>query len=108
MQHRRVSALPGGENAHAVIRGLRGRRLCARPELALLEPRFRRHVEENHMNQVGAAAAVPTGKPAGSAKPTARERLVGTWTLVSLTVGEGTNAAMPYGANPRGMMMLDA
>jgi lipocalin-like protein len=60
------------------------------------------------MNWVGTAAAVPTGKPAGSAKPTARERLVGTWTLVSLTVGEGSNPAMPYGENPRGMMMLDA
>jgi hypothetical protein len=60
------------------------------------------------MKQVGAAAAVPTGRPAGSAQPTARERLVGTWTLASLTVGEGGGTTMPYGANPRGMMMLDA
>src|SRR5262245_2250855 len=39
---------------------------------------------------------------------TARERLVGTWTLVSLTVDEGAEQTFPFGANPKGSMMVDA
>ena len=39
---------------------------------------------------------------------TAKERLVGSWTLVSLTAGEGANQTLPYGPNPRGSMMVDA
>lgn len=37
-----------------------------------------------------------------------KERFVGTWTLISLTSGEGANQTLPYGANPRGTMMVDA
>jgi hypothetical protein len=32
---------------------------------------------------------------------TAKERLVGSWTLVSLTAGEGADQSLPYGPNPR-------
>jgi hypothetical protein len=38
---------------------------------------------------------------------TAKERLVGSWTLVSLTAGEGADQSLPYGPNPRGSMMVD-
>ena len=39
---------------------------------------------------------------------TAKERLVGSWTLVSLTAGEGPDQSLPYGPNPKGSMMVDA
>ena len=39
---------------------------------------------------------------------TAKERLVGSWTLVSLTTGEGADQSLPYGPNPKGSMMVDA
>src|SRR6516165_7007227 len=39
---------------------------------------------------------------------TAKERLVGSWTLVSLTAGEGADQTLPYGPNPKGSMMVDA
>jgi hypothetical protein len=38
------------------------------------------------------------GQPAKSYK----ERLIGTWTLVSLTSGVGANQSLPYGPNPKG------
>jgi hypothetical protein len=44
------------------------------------------------------------GQPAKSDK----ERFIGTWTLVSLTSGEGANQTLPYGPNPKGTMMVDA
>ena len=34
--------------------------------------------------------------------------LVGSWTLVSLTAGEGADQSLPYGPNPKGSMMVDA
>jgi hypothetical protein len=37
-----------------------------------------------------------------------KERLVGSWTLMSLTAGEGANETLPYGSNPKGTMMVDA
>ena len=37
-----------------------------------------------------------------------KEQIVGTWTLVSLTVGEGGDQTLPYGPNPKGTMMVDA
>jgi hypothetical protein len=37
-----------------------------------------------------------------------KERFIGSWTLVSLTSGEGANQTLPYGPNPRGTMMVDA
>src|SRR5262245_25622245 len=43
------------------------------------------------------------GQPAKSDK----ERFIGTWTLVSLTSGEGVNQTLPYGPNPQGTMMVD-
>ena len=43
------------------------------------------------------------GQPAKSDK----ERFIGTWTLVSLTSGEGANQTLPYGPNPKGTMMVD-
>jgi Lipocalin-like domain len=39
---------------------------------------------------------------------TAKERLVGAWTLVSLTAGEEADQTFPYGAHPKGSMMVDA
>ena len=44
------------------------------------------------------------GQPAQSDK----ERFIGTWTLVSLTSGEGKDQTLPYGPNPKGTMMVDA
>ncbi len=39
---------------------------------------------------------------------TVKERLVGAWTLVSLTAGEEADQTFPYGANPKGSMMIAA
>jgi hypothetical protein len=39
---------------------------------------------------------------------TAKERLLGAWALVSLTAGEEADQTFPYGANPKGSMMVDA
>src|SRR4051812_39822894 len=36
-----------------------------------------------------------------------KDELIGTWTLVSMTVGEGGDAREPFGANPRGLMAMD-
>jgi len=37
-----------------------------------------------------------------------KERLVGSWILTSLISGEGAGEILPYGANPKGSMMVDA
>ena len=37
-----------------------------------------------------------------------KERMVGTWMLVSLTSGEGASQTFPYGPSPKGTMMVDA
>jgi len=37
-----------------------------------------------------------------------KERLVGSWTLVSLTAGEGADQTLPFGPHPKGSMMVDA
>jgi Lipocalin-like domain len=37
-----------------------------------------------------------------------KEQLVGSWILVSLTAGGGAKQTLPYGANPKGTMMVDA
>ncbi|HET9245897.1 MAG TPA: lipocalin-like domain-containing protein, partial [Xanthobacteraceae bacterium] len=44
----------------------------------------------------------------GQTARTAKERLVGSWTLTSLTAGEGADQTLPYGPNPKGSMMVDA
>jgi hypothetical protein len=44
----------------------------------------------------------------GQTARTAKEQLVGSWTLVSLTAGEGVDQPLPYGPNPKGSMMADA
>jgi hypothetical protein len=52
--------------------------------------------------------ALMTGSVAGQSAKTDKEQLVGSWTLVSLTVGEGANQILPFGPNPKGSMMVDA
>jgi Lipocalin-like domain len=44
----------------------------------------------------------------GQTARTAKEQLVGSWTLISLTAGEGADQTLPYGPNPKGSMMADA
>ena len=44
----------------------------------------------------------------GQTARTAKEQLVGSWTLVSLTAGEGAVQTLPYGPDPKGSMMVDA
>jgi len=44
----------------------------------------------------------------GQATKTDKERLVGSWTEVSITAGGGGSQAEPFGPNPSGMMMVDA
>jgi hypothetical protein len=39
---------------------------------------------------------------------TDKERLIGSWILVSLTSGEGAPQSLPYGPDPQGTMMVDA
>jgi hypothetical protein len=52
-------------------------------------------------------ASMTSGTVGQSAKSD-KERFIGTWTLVSLTAGEGANQTLPYGPNPKGTMMIDA
>src|SRR5262245_5057456 len=42
----------------------------------------------------------------GQTARTAKERLVGSWTLLSLTAGEGADQTLPYGPNPKGSLLL--
>src|SRR5437016_7328690 len=49
-----------------------------------------------------------SGSTIGQSIKSDKERLVGSWTLVSLTAGEGVNQSLPYGPNPKGTMMVDA
>jgi len=51
-----------------------------------------------------------TGAPGaiGQATNTDKERLVGSWTTVSITAGGGGSQAQPFGPNPNGTMMVDA
>ena len=53
---------------------------------------------------IASMTSATLGQPTKSDK----ERFIGTWTLVSLTSGEGANQTLPYGPNPRGTMMVDA
>jgi Lipocalin-like domain len=49
-----------------------------------------------------------SGSTVGQSMKSDKERLVGSWTLVSLTAGEGASQTLPYGPNPKGTMMVDA
>src|SRR3954447_7120551 len=49
-----------------------------------------------------------SGSTIGQSIKSDKERLVGSWTLVSLTAGEGADQTLPYGPNPKGTMMVDA
>jgi hypothetical protein len=49
-----------------------------------------------------------SGNAVGQSTKSDKERLVGSWTLVSLTVGESADQTLPYGVNPKGTMMMDA
>jgi hypothetical protein len=55
---------------------------------------------------VVAAAAITNA--AAQATKTLKERLVGSWILISLTAGEGAEQTLPYGPDPKGTMMVDA
>jgi hypothetical protein len=37
-----------------------------------------------------------------------KEQLVGSWSLVAITVGEGDTQVLPYGPHPKGSMIVDA
>src|SRR5215475_5604966 len=52
--------------------------------------------------------ALMTSATVGQPGKSDKERFVGTWTLVSLTSGDGANQSLPYGPNPKGTMMVDA
>src|SRR5215813_9253463 len=52
--------------------------------------------------------ALMTNATVGQSAKSDKERLIGTWTLVSITSGEGANQTLPYGPNPKGTMMADA
>jgi Lipocalin-like domain len=62
----------------------------------------------NHMTSFCAAVAamVCVGASAAMGEASTRERMVGTWTLVSLT-GDGA-AAAPFGTEPKGRMTVDS
>jgi hypothetical protein len=49
-----------------------------------------------------------TSSTVGQSAKSDKECFVGSWTLVSLTSGEGANQTLPYGPNPKGTMMVDA
>src|SRR4029077_1073253 len=52
--------------------------------------------------------ALTTAATVGQSAKSDKERFVGSWTLISLTSGEGANQTLPYGPNPKGTMMVDA
>jgi len=52
--------------------------------------------------------ALMTNATVGQSAKSDKERFIGTWTLVSVTSGEGANQTLPYGPNPKGTMMVDA
>jgi hypothetical protein len=56
---------------------------------------------------IGLANALMMGSAVGQSAKGDKERLVGSWTLVALTVGEGATQTLPYGPNPKGSMMVD-
>jgi len=45
--------------------------------------------------------------PAGNAFSQAAKELVGSWTLISVTVNRGGDEIDPFGPNPKGTMMFD-
>jgi hypothetical protein len=53
-------------------------------------------------------AAMLIGSAVGQSAKSAKEQFVGSWTLVSITAGEGAGQTLPYGPNPKGTMMVDA
>ena len=61
-------------------------------------------VSGNH----GVGDGLMSGNRVGRSAKSDKERLVGSWTLISLTAGEGTDQTLPYGPNPKGTMMVDA
>jgi Lipocalin-like domain len=67
----------------------------------------------NFRNVVGISAAIGLtiplmmGSAVGQSAMSDKERLVGSWTLVALTVGEGDTQTLPYGPSPKGSMMVD-
>jgi hypothetical protein len=52
--------------------------------------------------------ALTTDTTVGQSAKSDKERFIGSWTLISLTSGEGANQTLPYGPNPNGTMMVDA
>ena len=55
--------------------------------------------------------ALMTNATVGQSAKSDKERLIGTWTLVSITSGEGANQTLGGdwpGPNPKGTMMVDA
>ena len=55
--------------------------------------------------------ALMTNATVGQSAKSDKERLIGTWTLVSITSGEGANQTLSGdwpGPNPKGTMMVDA
>ena len=44
----------------------------------------------------------------GQTTKTDKERLLGSWTTVSITAGGGGSQAQPFGPNPKGTMIVDA
>ena len=55
--------------------------------------------------------ALMTNATVGQSSKSDKERLIGTWTLVSITSGEGANQTLSGdwpGPNPKGTMMVDA
>ena len=54
---------------------------------------------------VAAAALVALATPALAQTP---KNLIGAWTLVSSTIHQGGNTIQPFGADPKGSLILDA
>jgi hypothetical protein len=57
---------------------------------------------------VALGTSLMIGSAVGQSATSDKDQLVGSWTLVSLTVGEGATQTLPYGPNPKGSMMVDA
>ncbi len=60
-----------------------------------------------HPRYAIAVLALAFSLPAGGALCQSAKELVGSWTLVSITVNQNGQRNEPFGANPKGSMMFD-
>jgi Lipocalin-like domain len=62
----------------------------------------------NNFTTTALGLSLITASAVGQSAKSDQEQIVGSWTLVSIIVGEGASQTLPYGPNPKGSMIVDA